>query len=215
MIGGLSSLHDRLSRLAGVLSRLYPVNLLAKIQVAKEPRFEQNGGVIADLTKFVASANEHIGDSLSDVTSGLGRIQEELGRLSADAGAEGSRSAVHLEDIGRAGSRLAVGGRTLLGRIRDFSVFSGQFQALFRQAEDDVQSLTLLVEELDSLIGELGEHGPASGHGDFHGMTDGTDDRSLESVADRFTILKHKDMAASLTGGENKEGSQEGELILF
>ncbi|MFW6289152.1 MAG: methyl-accepting chemotaxis protein [Spirochaetota bacterium] len=206
---------DELQELSVSLEKLYPIQMLSRIQVAKNDVLNSRGHAVEGIQSFVAKVREDLGGSESDLGGGLAQVEsvvDEYAHTVSDTVHESEGIATEIRSLSEHLSRTRA---RIEAKLRDFSVFSGRFLDSVSDAEQSFVELESLKDEIANLIEDLSAEESKSAGLLGHDAGGQSAEEIVESLVSRFTIARHKHTAASMVGKNVDHGDEEGELTLF
>jgi hypothetical protein len=204
-----------------IVSRFYPVNVNARMEVARWDLLKQTGIAIEE----ISHAAERINQDMDGALQLIRKITKEID-TSIDHYARGiSGEITAIGDItGRIKEcyhELALSGETLSGMLRTFSVYSNKFFTLLDDSEVDIGRLNELIDVIKDLRGILRASVQTTETEKKRRLSEMGMEKwelknsRLEEIVSKFTIYAHKKTARNIGGFEIGEGGEAGELTLF
>ena len=211
--GELSEVARRLSSLSEAVTKLYPIRILSRVEIAKQSELNTNMGATDEIASFAQKVQEHVGGSLADVTAGIAPIEKVVEEYSRASISDIASSESLAAEISAAADALEKTRRKLSVDLHGFSIFSDHSQELLDNSVQDVGQIGQLLVEIDQLIADIDG---AAQQNVPQTPTESTTMRDVvEELVDQFTITRHKVAAATFAGIEVDGGGKEGELTLF
>jgi methyl-accepting chemotaxis protein len=210
----IAGVVDRMSAINGRAGRLYPLQVLSRIQVARDTEGHGNYDAIAGIQELANRIADDITGAERELSQGVNQVERIIHDQSRTVEETVQVSHEFAGNIARIKDRLLHTQTELANRLGHFTVFSDRFQDHLHRAEHEIIELESLVSDIDHLISDLEEHDRKSGNTQFD--RDRTSiEHAVASMLDRFTIARHKTSAASIVGMEVDHGDKEGEFTLF
>ena len=211
--GELSEVARRLSSLSEAVTKLYPIRILSRVEIAKQSELNTNIGATDEIASFAQKVQDHIGGSLSDVTAGIAQIEKVVEEYAHASTSDIASSESLAAEISAAADALETTQTKLSVDLHGFSIFSGHSHELLDNSVQDVGRIGQLLGEIDELIADLG--GGARQSVPETPAESSTMRGVVEELVQQFTITRHKVAAATFAGIEVDGGGKEGELTLF
>lgn len=220
----LKQLEDGFMSSLTIVSRFYPINISARVEVARWDLLSQIG--IA--TDAMSSATDKINCDMETALQLIRKITNEI------------ETSITLYARGNTEEIAAINGMT--GRIKEsyeeltklsailsdtlfsFSVYSNSFFALLDNTELDIVELKKLIDLITNIRGTLHDSGQAFMIRKNKLLSENglekwvLKDSKLEEIISKFTIYTHKQAAENIAGIKNinkVEAGEAGELTLF
>ncbi|MCK5201342.1 MAG: hypothetical protein KAR21_23470 [Spirochaetales bacterium] len=224
IIDTLKSLEDGFAASLAIVSRFYPININARVEVAKWDSLNQVGIATGEMSDVTDRINRDMKTALQMIR----KIKKEI------------ESSITLYTSGNADEITAIDGIT--GRIKEcydelsrsseilsdtihsFSVYSKSFFTLLDNSELEIERLSELIDVINDIRGTLCDSGNALDVRKNKILSEigmekwEVKDSKLEEIINKFTIYAHKQTAEDIAGigtGNRKEAGAAGELTLF
>jgi methyl-accepting chemotaxis protein len=209
------SVLGQISNLNQYVERLYPLQVMSRIQIAKASSLLKHLTAIEGIGEFVEKIRSDVFGSERSVSEGLDRVRRVVTEYSQNTGETVERSRGFADGIRSISRDLMQAREDFAQGLGQFSVFSDRFLELLAKAEDDIEGLKDLEHRIDALLADLGADMSADGAAEISEEESASAREIVRSLLDQFTIAKHKTSAASMVGMDVDHGDEEGELTLF
>ena len=204
-----------------IVSRFHSVDIASRIEVAKQEILRKMTGTVEEMTLLTGRIEKDVGDSLNATKEFIKTTNASIRDYTGVFQAEADMIKKFEVSIREAYDKLFEASVSIGNSLSGFSVFTGQFVTLFADSRKLLDSLSILVEDIDKLkekLQDIKEKSELQMQPLLAGLGKtewNIENKKLQDIIKRFTIFTHKKTAGSIGGFAVEEGVPPGEITMF
>lgn len=204
-----------------IVARFYPVNVNARMEVARWDLLKQTGIAIEEISDATERINQDMDAALQLIRKITKEIDTSINLYARGISGEITAIGNITGRIKECYHQLALSGETLSGTLQTFSVYSNKFFSLLDDSELDIGRLNELIDVIKDIRETLRASGQTAETEKKQILSEMGMEKwelknsRLEEIVGRFTIYAHKQTAGNIGGFEIGNGGEAGELTIF
>ncbi|GAB6089652.1 hypothetical protein [Spirochaeta dissipatitropha] len=222
LVQGVFQIDHNFQSFQTIISRFHNLNMSSRIEVAKSSVLRDMDGTIEEMNELTDQVTGHVQEAIDTVQDFIQGTNSSITKYRRMIDDQQSQVESRFSKIASDFNSLHKTQNELSTQIHSFSVFSRNFQELFKTSKQDLKGLRGLLDDLDSIFKTLNDVKTEAADQRQKllakmGLTEWEIESSrLVQLIERFTIYTHKKAASDLAGFVvDDQTAESGEVTLF